>query len=301
MNYKYYFLSICFCSIFFINCKIQDVTTRLSETKWTNVRPPNCMSLNDTLMCDRTEVSNLSWKEYVMYNHRLFGSESYEYYASLPDTSGYFMPLKAEGAYFELSRNDYCNKEEYEIYPVVGVTLDQAKKYSKWRSDRVMEMMLVDLGVIKHNSDLNIETEFTIENFLQSAEYEKYKAYIQYYPKYYIPTEKDWELLAAKIESQHLNVGIINSIDKAIQHQKNNGFPLIPVRSMKSPLGQQRLYNILGNVSEMIDEHHISIGGSCEDELEDILALEIDEFEDTSQFVGFRNFCVWVPIEEFID
>src|SRR5687767_13821243 len=46
--------------------------------------PPGTVKINDTLFVDKTEISNLNWREYLHYNEQ-FDPTSYQ--ISLPDTT----------------------------------------------------------------------------------------------------------------------------------------------------------------------------------------------------------------------
>lgn len=258
--------------------------------------PPNCLSLNDTLMCDRTEISNIDWKEYVQYNKRVFGEESKEYMDAYLDTSGYIMNVDSSGRYeSKLPKFVYYLAFEYDEYPVVGISLDQAKRYSQWRSDRVFEMYLIESGLRKLASKPNKKNHFTIEKYLKSKGATKNIAKVTHYPQYFIPSIKDWDVVKAKIKEKEVAIGQVNSREKAMVHQSNNDIPMVQVRDARNPQ-EGVLYGILGNVAEMLDDPTMTIGGSYEDSLPAILEMKSSKLDASTQGVGFRNFCKWVKI-----
>ena len=266
---------------------LNDVTSNL---------PPNCLALNDTLLCDRTEISNIDWKEYVQYNKRVFGEESKEYMDAYLDTSGYIMNVDSLGRYeSKVPKFAYYLAFEYDEYPVVGISLDQAKKFSQWRSDRVFEMYLIESGLRKLESMPNKKNHFTIEKYLKSKDAIKNIAKVTHYPQYFIPSMKDWDVVKAKIREKEIAIGQVNSREKPIVHQINNDIPMVQVRDARNPQADV-LYGILGNVAEMLNDPTMTIGGSYEDTLPSILEMKISTVDASTQGIGFRNFCKWVKI-----
>ena len=174
--------------------------------------PPNCLALNDTLMCDRMEISNIDWKEYLFYTKTVFGEESKEYMDAYLDTSGYIMNVDSSGRYeSKLPKFAYYLAFEYDEYPVVGISLDQAKKFSQWRSNRVFEMYLIESGLRKLASKPNKKNHFTIEKYLKSKDAIKNIAKVTHYPQYFIPNVKDWDVVKAKIKEKEIAIGQVNS------------------------------------------------------------------------------------------
>ena len=53
------------------------------------------------------------------------------------------------------------------------------------------------------------------------------------------------------------------------------------------------MQHLRGNVSEWLDEPHITAGGSWCDKLEDILASDTSYCEMPNAWTGFRNVCQW--------
>src|SRR5690606_1124350 len=78
---------------------------------------------------DKTEITNIAWKEYLYDIRENEGEDSEEYKNSLPDLAVWEM---AYGANFNTSTS-------YDDYPLVGVSYQQALEYCKWRSEGVSE------------------------------------------------------------------------------------------------------------------------------------------------------------------
>ena len=276
---------------------LDKMTKRLGKVSQTTF-PVNCMTLNDTLMCDQTEVANIDWKEYMSYIKRLNGENSEEYLAAYPDTTGYILEITGgDSLNSKVLKSDYLLSPKYDSYPLVGVTLSQVQLYSKWRSDRVFQMMLVHLNIIKYNSHPIPQNEFTIEKFLKSKKAKKNIRLVAYYPLYFIPDLKDWEVLKEKIIRKEIQIGKINSSRRSNTLQRNTDIPFAVTRDYDKPLLENTIYNALGNVSEMIKEPNKAIGGSYQDELSVILDMKEVVVELPQQNVGFRNYCKWIKID----
>ena len=53
--------------------------------------PPGTVKVTDKFYFDKTEVSNVNWREYENWNMRTYGKNSDEYINSLPDTTVWVM------------------------------------------------------------------------------------------------------------------------------------------------------------------------------------------------------------------
>lgn len=73
---------------------------------------------------DRTEITNLDWREYLYYLKKHTGADSKEYLSAIPDT-----------AIWRLSYNvPFFKPGPYDDYPLVAVSYEQAESYCTWRS-----------------------------------------------------------------------------------------------------------------------------------------------------------------------
>ncbi len=97
-----------------------------------------------------------------------------------------------------MRHEEYFRSPEFDDYPLVGITLDQAKKYSNWRTERVAEMLLIEKGILNVNINADKDNCFTIERF-RNGTYplrKESKAKIVF-PVYKIPTIEEWGALSA--------------------------------------------------------------------------------------------------------
>ncbi len=106
--------------------------------------PPGSVHVEDNFFADKTEVSNIGYWEYQHWLKRVFGPNSAEYRASVLDTTVW---LTVEGS--EALAGTYHRDLQFAAYPVVGVTIEQAKSWTEWRGDRVVERTLAQAGGIQ--------------------------------------------------------------------------------------------------------------------------------------------------------
>lgn len=99
---------------------------------------------------DETEVTNSEYMFYLLWLERVFPPRvddySHIYEAALPDT---LVWRDAMGSNESLSET-YLRHPAYANYPVVGVSWSQANDFCEWRTDRVNEKILMDIGLIKN-------------------------------------------------------------------------------------------------------------------------------------------------------
>ena len=260
---------------------------------------PNGMFIGDNLMCDRTEVSNSFWKEYMHWVKTAHGESSKLYKATMPDTIGYIYTLpiitSTDTSFFQLSKYSYFRLPNYDDYPITGITLKQAKLYCEWRSDRVLEMLLIVKGLIKVRQNRATKNPFTIKKFLTKKKYKDERELISFYPQFYIADIDDWTVIKNLIQKKEISVGKINSKNtyEAVLLETNS--PLLP-KCYEDEKREGLLYNILGNVSELIDSENQCVGGNINDKTSDILKMEVTECNLPDKLVGFRCLSKWVKI-----
>lgn len=299
---KYYFLII----IFFIieSCSIFKVKN--SNFEVINLTPPGCIKISDNFYCDETEIRNIDWAEYMFWTKNIFGDSSEEYLATFPDTSVWDKLDSCLNNYYIY----YPFNSVYYIYPVVGISQKQAENYSKWRSDRVFEQILVDRKIIYWDTAQTKNTYFTIKRYYKGnlpsiISSEK----IKFYPEYRLPTLKERKVILNYTDSIALSYfrnchskkcrkclteyPIINS-DISPCDSGNITIPSDILKNSNCYIKRGNpIYNLRGNVREWSSEKYISFGGSWYDKREKILENDIFYSETVNAMTGFRNICRW--------
>jgi formylglycine-generating enzyme len=175
--------------------------------EWNNT--PRRVTISSFYM-DETEVSNLSYLEYLYWTGRVFGPTFPEiYYKALPDTLVWREKLAYNEPYVEY----YLRHPAYRDYPVVGVNWLQANDFCAWRTDRVNEFILIREGLLEHTQSPTDQDYFSTEAYLagkwqgqlktklpsfdgQNPEREVRMEDGIFLPKYRLPTEAEWEYSA---------------------------------------------------------------------------------------------------------
>lgn len=240
------------------------------------ILPPGCVKVNDSLFVDATEIRNVDYAEFVYYNLYKLGAESEEYLSSLPDTSvwdsGFSQPLSML----------YYQHPAYTNYPVVGISYEQAIAYCEWRSDRVNEMLYLK------------------ENKIPYSEVDRVKDIPQVF-HYRLPTEKEWEQIAAisysgktlkKLSSKKnkdlSRYNFVNGRGDITQMSDNAEITAQVFSYWPNALG---VYNLLGNVAEMTIEKGLAKGGSWIHKSEEVQVETDFSYEKPENWIGFRCVC----------
>jgi len=240
-------------------------------------RPPGTAEIVDNFFYDVSEITNQDWREYVSYYKEKNGEMSKEYLRTLPDTTVWLQKNENNEPFTYM----YFRHEAYSYYPVVGITHEQATKYCVWRTQAVKTMME--------------------ENNIEGPSYFKYR----------LPSKTEWELMAnAGYDAKGLKA-IRKHKDKLNKNNKNARVALTNMKKgvkqdnhwehsiMKLPApgrsyipNKYGIYNINGNVAEMVQESGIAMGGSFDHFYGDIVPTnKAINYVSPQKWLGFRCVC----------
>ena len=104
--------------------------------------PRNLVAVGNSLYSDKSPITNLDWREYLYWLEQTYGKESAQFRAALPDEAILRQQMPDSIA------TNYLWQPAYNGFTVLGVSLEQARAYCQWRTDRVAEQMLWYLKIL---------------------------------------------------------------------------------------------------------------------------------------------------------
>lgn len=283
----------------------QEIPTSLDD--WDQEEtPPNGIKISNYFYCDQSEITNFHWKEYLFWTQRTYGKNSNEYKNALLKDAVWVLKDTSLAKYDDF----YLSHHAYRDYPLVGVSQQQAIDYSKWRSDRVFEYLLVKYEIIEYDTVQRRDNHFSIERYF-NGEIKKLNPdkELYFYPEFRLPTLQERAIILSHSDS----------LEKAYYERcrmKKCSECLDEVRSIWCNIHQNEfgvwdidvtrrvdfncttkkgdlIYNLRGNVAEWTSENTISVGGSWKDSLVQILQSDTTTVIQPNAWTGFRNVCEW--------
>lgn len=244
--------------------------------------PPGTIQVNDTLFVDETEIGNVHWREYM--NFLMYVSKDTEaYYKAMPDTTVW----AADTLYSRMSEY-YFRHAVFNTYPVVGITYQNAVDFCKWRTFAA-----------------NIADYFREHNIRDWNAHINDSFPIRYY--YRLPTANEWEMIATgNMNKEKFPYGYDSTYRKEKKEfrevfnciyptpsKATQGFYTTPGKSYFC--NSSGVYNMIGNVAEMVSDEGIAKGGSFVDTLDNCKISSKQCYKKPERWLGFR--CVAVKLQ----
>lgn len=281
-------------------------TAVFAQSSKNQITPPGTVAIAHFYF-DRQEISNLDYREYLSWLTHIFGPDSDELRQAVPDTLVWLRNIESYG--YNPLEEVYFRHPAYDGYPVVGVSYEQATQYCAWRTDRVYEMQLIRSNSIPKNSRQTRVDYFTAERYL-AGQYQGL-APNRNIPllRYRLPTRDEWEMAASgNLDATIFPYGYDLS-DKKIAGKLRKGQAVFQTRQVVKMQNQAgylavaptvygfpngfKLYNMIGNVAEMLAEKGSCKGGSFRHALDDCKITGQLAYSQPESWLGFR--CVCVP------
>ncbi len=282
---KFFALTILIGIVFSLFCCSNKNTPNSRKSKL-KFAPPGTNHLFGKIFIDEAEVSNMSWREYMYWTKKVYGEESPQFHSILPDTLAWRNCDKDFTIKTNQDRTDiesliylYLRHPQYNHFPVVGISFDQATRFCAWRTNRVNEVLYV-------NEHINVT--FPIDSSIVIPKKVLFR----------LPTEEEWEY-AAKMaidSSKFMNLKVdklqFNTLEtSAVREVKQSYDKFIPLQNLSLKPDKYNRYHLIGNVAEMVDMKGVAKGGSYIHSISDSYYSKRILYTKPAYWLGFRCVC----------
>lgn len=253
---------------------------------------PGIVFIEENWGIDQTECTNFNWLEFLLWTSEVYGKNSPEYNAILPDTAAW----KTLGHSYEDYDSHYLRHPAYRNFPVVGVSYQQMQAYCQWRSDRFFEYKLIVGGFITYKRKRNIDSIISVSAlragklaWIPNIEI------VQLVPHYQLPTESQWKkaVVYAENEFKKCSKRKIERINQMTKVNEDHPSPSIVEPNFQREQ-KNCLYLLNLNMSEQLRDETLIVGqnwlGNRElDQTDEIKST----FTKNPLTVGFRCVFEW--------
>jgi len=258
--------------------------------------PKGTIELSDNFFVDTCEIRNHDYLEYLFWTKRIYGESSAIFRAALPDSTVW---NEFPGFYFAKDYLWFCRD-----CPVVGITYQQAINYSKWRSDRVLQMILVDKKILSWNDQEDSTNYFSIDKYYE-GKYLGIKPDLNIlFPEYGLPTIDEWNSIMSKTDAFNKNDVYLfgkksgngdedNIINTSDNEKPKEGKDMIYTVAVYKDPKSKIIFHLYDNVSEISKDKGVALGGNWYLANKGIYGNIISSFDKPNAWTGFRNVCRW--------
>jgi len=258
--------------------EIESGEVHLFESPKDDTRTPLIKKVS-SFHISKFEVTNQEYTEFLEAIEKVGNKEFYELVRI--DTSKWMNRVPYPDRFME----HYHKHSAYSDYPVVNISHEGAKAYCDWLSTKVSNSLPEGQKV-----SFRLPTK---EEWLRASRGDNHGySYAWGDDGAYNSNGirkcnfKETEKEEVKNSSRYTNRRKKTVVVGTMKRLKSNVSVTKPVESFEAnPFG---LYNLNGNVAEMIKENNIALGGSWADLEEDVTLESELEYKGASPFVGFR-------------
>lgn len=268
--------------------------------------PPGTVEISDNLYFDYTEATNFNYLEFLYWTDRTYGGrQTPEYLSIVPDSTVW----TDVGSGYQGLDDFYLRHPAYRDYPVVGVSYEQALAFCKWRSDRVMEYLLIKNEVFPFIPVSNPDSVFTIEKYF-TGNYLNIQPDPRFYiyPEYSLPDSATY--FKAILFADSLNAVNIKACKKRFDpgtlFSETNCFDLLQNKTLDQPYGTEPtvdvdswmckkdlITHLKGNVRELTNVKGVFYGNSFVDSCNLPANRLVKDTLYINCYTGFRNICTY--------
>lgn len=266
--------------------------------------PPNSIKVDDNLYADRTEVTNLLWLEYQNWVKEVTPKESKESYGGHMDEDILINPSMC----LNVKANQYIYDLSFADRPVLGITQQQAREFNEWRTNSITHFYLIRMGHFKEDYKPEKHKDFSVEAYF-AGEYDFYlaKEKIDFYYYYKLPNQDERKKIvdyAIKSATNYFESSKKKKVKECKESYPQWVYNIQPCEIKTSnfvPTQQgnfqcisedpETLLHVFGNVSEWLEEEHLTAGGSWKSK--ELSSTDVIEKEEkATAWTGFRSVLV---------
>ncbi len=235
----------------------------------------NFEKVKENLYVSKFEVSNLEYRSFLS---DLLNSTKVEIYKNcLPDTLSWKEKLNFTEPFVKY----YFRYPSYDNYPVVGISYEAANEYCKWLSEKYNQYSKKKYKKVQIKLLSKEEWTFAANKGDASKVYTWGSGFMQNNRNQYLCNFKHASYLFDSLTKKYHEITDIN--EESLAHKTmttasiNSYFP--------NSFG---LYNMCGNVAEMIEEKGIAKGGSFDETAYGVRIASEKSYTKPQADIGFR-------------